>query len=230
VPDAPTNPNLDPVIVSPGDRVSFTFPNVKEKGLTGRIWNGQPVVRVLNAKALGIPETLSAEGSNQDWGTKLFVPKRSYERPLEVTIHFTVPNKPELAGKSLNLSIHMPVRYPVIAMHSSPFFEGRFANRKTTLRDSFVVNLADPNLVEASRGTYLVGVAGGGVFLLGSFWLSTLAYGLRKQASSSAVLSAPPPEPDLFQPTIPVSLPPPGDDAIHSKIGPITFRPRPRDE
>jgi hypothetical protein len=231
VPDPPTNPDLIPTIITPGERVSYTFPNVKAQGVTGRIWNGQPTVRVLNHKALGIPETLVAEGSNQSWGNKLVVPKGSRDRPLEVTIAFTVPKKEALAGKRLNLSITMTVKYPEIAMHATPWDSSfRFVNRSTTLRETLVVNLADQEVVQASRGTYLVGVGGGGVFLLGSLCLSLLAWMLRLRASPSEVLSAPPQEQDLFTPSFPVPLPPPDDHAIRSRVGPITFRRRPSNE
>jgi hypothetical protein len=228
VPDTPTNPGLDPEVITPGDRVSFTFRNVKEKGVTGQIWKGRPTVRVINAKALGIPETLVAEGSDQDWGSTLHVPKGSYNQPLDVTIHFTIPNKPELVGKSIALTITMRVKYPEMWGSSSWIpapapFGSSFANRTINLSDSMIVKVADNQQVQASKGAYLIGVFGGSVFLLGSLVLTALTLHLRNHASPSEVLPAPLHPPNLS--TIASAIPPPAadDDDLAAKMAQVNL-------
>ena len=63
--------------------------------------------KVLNAADLGLPTTLPAQGSNQEWGDKFSVGKGTGNSPLRPTIDFTIPKHSSLSGKTLRLSATM---------------------------------------------------------------------------------------------------------------------------
>jgi hypothetical protein len=203
--DLPMNPDLSPSVVAPGDRVSFTFRDVKVKGVTGTIWRGQPTVRVLNAREFGLKDTLVAEGRSDDWGKSFRAPRGSGNAPLKATIHFTIPKDDKLEGKTLRLAIHMPVTYP--ADNGTDWSGSRyFKDAHATLTDTLVVKLVPEKAVTASRSVFLPGLAGAGLSLLGAFWLMGMAWRLKWHASASEVVSAPP-APQAWQSPC---APPPG--------------------
>jgi hypothetical protein len=226
----PSNPGLSPSVVVPGDRVSCTIPT-KVEGVCGTIWRGKPTVRVLNYQEAGTPETLPAEGSDHQWGTSLRVPKGSGNSTVKPTIHFTVPRDARLAGKTLRLSIGMQMTYPVV--YGSNLMMGgsgrAFRDQTSSVSEVLVVKLAEPGRLEQSFNTYLVGLGGGALTLLGGLWLTGLAWSLQLKASHSEVTAAPQPPPSACsspqERCRPVPIPD-DDDVVRAKVGKIDFRRR----
>jgi hypothetical protein len=220
----PSNPGLSPAFIAPGDQVSYTFVNAQARGVTGSIWRGQPTVRVQNASAIGTPETLPSEGSNQQWGTKLHVSRGSNNSLIKPTIHFTVP-KNVASGKTLRLAVRMEFTYPVA--YASQWGTGGmfFKNETSTVSETLTVKVADPQRLSESLDAFLVGLGGGALTLLGSLWLTGLAWSLQLKASHSEVVSAPPPPPSPEEQYRPISLPA-DDDVVRAKVGKIDFRRR----
>lgn len=188
--EVPTNPDLNPSIVGPGDDVSFTFKKSTVQSIAG-IYRGTPTIRVLNAKEFGLPETFSGEGSDRQWADTLRVPKGSSNTSLTPTIKFRLPKSDKLEGKTLRLSITMPVKYPV--MHGSTWtFDKGFEDKNTTFAETIVVKFAQESVIAEAHNTWAIAMIGPGVAFLGGLWLTGLASQLQlRYASLSEIVSEP---------------------------------------
>ncbi|MFO0881670.1 MAG: hypothetical protein U0840_30600 [Gemmataceae bacterium] len=176
LPPLASHPQLTPSILSPGDRVEFVVPN-QLQGITGAMWRGTPTVRVQNARALGIDETLVATGSQQQWGDKFQTKSYSGNAPLKPRISFELPRNEKLAGQTLYLAITLPLTYPVSGSSSAaPFLTNYFQNETATLHATLEVRLADPKVVQANQQAGRLGLAGMAGSTLGAFWLTGLAW------------------------------------------------------
>jgi hypothetical protein len=188
-PAPPSNPDIRPRVVKPGDRVYFTFKSSTAQGVSGTLWRGTPTVRVQNARSLGIAETLPAEGSTQTWGERVSVRKGAGNQSIQPTISFTLPRDEKLAGQTLRLAVTMPMTFPV--MQKGGWYGGTkyFTDTTATVSETLVVKLADPGMVRTAANIFLVGLAGAAVSLLGGVWLTGLAWALLRRASHSEVVT-----------------------------------------
>ncbi len=210
VAEVPTNPELDPSVVSPGDEVKYTFTKLRLEAINGDVWRGKPTVRVQNAAELGLPETLEAEGNDRQWTTKLTVPRGSRNSQFRPWVRIRIPKSAKLEGKTLRLAITMPVTYAVMRGMDWTF-KSTFEDMHTTVRETVVVKLAQESSLAAAREVFLVGIAGGGLSFLGGLWLMCLAWRLQWwYASDSEFISeGAPPEPSWQSSCSPCPAPPP---------------------
>lgn len=184
-PGPAVNPDLRPAVVSPGTVCNCFVPDLKLEGLGP--WQGQPAVRVLNAKAVGAPEKLDAQGSNEPLGTEVKVYTMRGERPnnhrLRPTIRLTIPADASLAGEDLDLQVSMNMTYA--------FLNGpeRFTTRTANVTSKFTVHVASAESLQQAPA-FLVGlIAGGFASCLSGLWLVALARG-PKGASSQLLIPA----------------------------------------
>jgi hypothetical protein len=224
-PAQPTNPHLQPSVVAPGQLASYTLTSCTAEGATGQLWRGVPTVRITNARALGAPEALPAAGSDQEWGDRLRVGRDSDNLRITPTIRFTLPSDRRLSGKTLHVSVKLTMTYPVLDTARQPAsWDRTFVNKTSTVTESFEVKVADAGAVKAGGSATVLAVAGGAASLLGSIWLTGVAWALLFWGSKTEIVLWPrelaqPPSPDR-----PVSAPPPAalDDIDLSR-----WRPRP---
>lgn len=189
--DLPSNKDLDPAVVFPGDKVKFTLTS-KDAGINGH-WMGTPVVRVQNAKELGLPDTLPADAQTEDWGNSLKVSKGTKNEPLRPVIQFTLPKDDRLIGKQIRVAVTLNLTYP--AVNGTTMFGAAtsFWNYKTTATGTTVITLADAGPRDAARSTYLLGMIGAGVLFVGGMWLAMASWALQLRGSESEIVSAPQP-------------------------------------
>jgi hypothetical protein len=141
------------------------------------MWRGTPTVRVKNARALGIDETLVATGSQQQWGDKFQTKSYSGNAPLKPRISFELPRSEKLAGQTLHLAITLPLTYPVSGSSAAvPFLTNYFQNETATLHATLEVRLADPRVIQANQRAGMLGMVGVAGSTLGAFWLTGLAW------------------------------------------------------
>lgn len=198
------NAGLDPEIVAPGDEVSFKMKSSRLEAINGSMWRGTVTVRVQNATTLGIPEVLEATGNTTDWGESFKVSSGSSNKPLSPTIRFKIPKSESLNGKTLLLGITVNASFPVMTKGGWGF-KHTFVNQSGTLSETLKVKLSDTAQVEEARKPYLLSLAGGGLFFLGSLWLTILASTLQLRKSESHVVNGQEPEPSTDYPaTIPM--------------------------
>lgn len=186
----PRNEHVHPAVTAVGDEVTFTFSKVRSEGVTGAIWRGQPSIRVLNARALGLPETLPGQGSNQQWGETIRVPRSgSKNQPIRARVKFTIPNREQLVGQTLRLSVTMPITFPVVTSCCGGAGKRYFEDRTATLSENLVVKLVDRQQREEAQRAFLLGLSGAGLSLLGAIWLTILAWSFGWKPSASEVLT-----------------------------------------
>ncbi|MFO0844917.1 MAG: hypothetical protein U0797_21400 [Gemmataceae bacterium] len=189
----PANEHCSPSVVVDGARVRLTCTSCTAQGVGGDIWRGTPTVRVLNAKALGLPETLPAEGSNCQWGEKFSVRKNAVNQPIQPVIEFTLPGNAKLANQTVRLAVTMPITYPAMVQQAGliPDFTSSkkyFFDYNSTVSEQVALKVADEAAVRATRNGFLVGLVGGVGAFLGGMWLTTVAWCLLLGASKSEVV------------------------------------------
>ena len=183
-PEPPTNPHMEPAVVTTGDEVRCILQNARVAGVGP--WRGQPTVRVLNAREIGAPETLKARGSNEQWGNEVKVYRPRGSGPLSNSrltpiIHFTLPEQESLGGKELRLEVTMPMAYVVLQGRNS------FSTSSTTLAERLSVKLAPVGYAQGLKETYLIAMAVAvGLALLGGVPLTVLASCALKQGAQSS--------------------------------------------
>jgi hypothetical protein len=189
-PAPPANTHLKPEVVNPGDEVSYSLKGLRVQGVGP--WRGVPTVRVLNAREVGAPEKLAAQGSNERWGSEVKVYAPTGTAPLSngtlaPTICFTLPNDQALAGKTLQLGVNMHMTYAVL--------QGKynFRNETASVSDTLSVQLAAPGYSQGLQEAFMPGVACAAVSCVGGLLLSLLAYGSHMKA-------APPPGEEVLFP------------------------------
>jgi hypothetical protein len=190
-PPLPINRHLEPRVVSPGDRVTYSIDEVKARGIAPDLWRGHPVVTVKNAKKLGMPETLYAVGSDATWPEEIFVPFGSDNIPLDLEIQFDIPRDAP-GGEKLQLEVSMDVTYPYVYWGYLPVACNYQKGNLHISRD-LEVRLAESGQMERLEGDLLFGVAGGLAAVVGGVWLSVLTWRLQREASLNQL--ALPPQP-----------------------------------
>ena len=130
----PLNRNCDPMVVGPGDNPRIYLPN--QLKCVGEHWKGTPTVTIANGSELGLSSgPVEATSRKDTWGT--FVKGKSHDMQLWVQV--PIPDRTELAGKTLQLDIKLAVDY---AASTGPF---GFENAKTTCEYKTEVLLASPH-------------------------------------------------------------------------------------
>jgi hypothetical protein len=198
------NDHCSPAVVLPGEKVRYTCHTCTAEGVSGDIWRGAPTVRVHNAKALGLPETLPATGSDRQWGEKFSVSKKAGNQTIKPVITFTLPNDARLANQTVRLSVSMTITYPKMVQGGLiPDFLSStkyFADTNHTISEQVALKVADQAAVAEARNAFLLGLAGAGVALLGGVWLTGAAWCLVRKASRSEVVRDSDPEPCAPEP------------------------------
>jgi hypothetical protein len=174
----PTNPALEPAVVSPGDTVQYTITDLNVQGAPGgKYWRGQPTVRVLNAAEVGSPETLAAQGSDRFWGhlADPQLPDHSLNVPLSPTIQFTVPDDDDLGGQTLQLEVKMKITFAYLYYDPTSATVSTASDTKMVSRE-LTVRLAPAGYTENTQLAFLIGLGGAAFSILGGAWLASLAW------------------------------------------------------
>jgi hypothetical protein len=180
-PEPPTNPHLTPAVVRGGEEVSYRLQNARASGVGP--WRGQPEVRVVNARELGVPDRLKASGSNEEWGSSVSVLRARGSGPLsngnlQPLIQFTLPEGEDMGGKELRLEVTMPMTYAVLQGTRN------FSDATTTVHERLTVRLASSEYADGLRHVYLISTAvAAGLACFGGLCLVVSAgYDLKKPA------------------------------------------------
>lgn len=153
----PLNRAWSPVVVGPGEKATFSFPDKLEsvKGL----WQGDADVKLLNAEELGVRE-LRFESSDNGWGGSIRTKMGSSTESWHPWVRVDVPNDPKLAGKELRLDIAVRAKYP---SSMGVFFDEKTQSFHTTtaLR---LATMADAG--DLYRKAWWVGLIGGPLWMV----------------------------------------------------------------
>lgn len=187
---APSNPELSPSQIAPGDRVTYRIDNLTIQAVDNA-WRGTPVVTVVNADVLGIDGRLAAEGSDRQWDKTLKVSFASFvNTKLVPTIAFTIPRDEKLSGKVLKVHVQLPIKYAYLGGFNPEALGARtFLDDATTISRNLDVKLVDIAGHRAQQEVLLIGLGGGLAAVVGGLALTLLALRLRRQALPSELLS-----------------------------------------
>jgi hypothetical protein len=175
------NPAWYPQVAGPGDKPYTYFDNqiTSVKGY----WNGSGSAQVLNAQEVGAPAQLPIETNNATWGGSISVSSKESKTPTNtVWARVVFPDDAQLAGKDLKLQINMTVSYPALMGGNN------FQDAKSQFSHRCEIQLSSPRAGTQYSQLWLWGNCGGAVLVLFlSFWLASLAKGLRNQAYPTSV-------------------------------------------
>jgi hypothetical protein len=147
------NPDVIPGFISPGDEVTYQFPERLQpvKGL----WRGQPRFRARSIPESTKPLKIVGEGRTSHWPEE-FVLKRGQERvTVFPEVGFRIPFQQELSGKGIDLTILMEVTYP----ESQGFAQdGGFSYQEKVidLESHVHLRVASPDQVNLLKSTWWV--------------------------------------------------------------------------
>jgi hypothetical protein len=185
--ESPSNADVVPAVVSPGDTVTLQFSDSKVESLRG-LWRGEATVQVVNADEVGVPATLPAVTAADVWGP--FRGKvRGSNSTAKLYARITIPAEPELVGKALKLKAALHVIYP-------SQMQGRAVDGCTlNVGKEFTIRVSSGEGAAAFRQAWSIGsTAGLAASVLGGFVLVMMAVALRARAEAAEVLplTAPP--------------------------------------
>jgi hypothetical protein len=178
----PTDPDLPPFVIAPGDEVRVTFPAQHNIQCVSGLWHGNARARILNASEAAGLTILPAATQTDSWGEGIFV--KSSEKNLTRSLHATVkiPKEAKLGGKTLRVEVGLDVTYPSVALNNT------FTNRKAAASHIVTIQLANLAACQTYRDAFaagttlgLLGCVGGGLGLFG------LAFQLRSRARPTEI-------------------------------------------
>ncbi len=174
----PRNPALEPDVVGPGDAVQI--PIEASMRTYGGYWVATAVVKALNADELGITPTLIGGSKTDKWGRVLHVSdgKAPFE-PIKPWAKVTLPDDPNLGGKTLRLRVSLNITYPTDARRG-----GNHPEASTLVTREVEIHLADAGADRLYKQAWYYG-AGLGLAgcVLGGLALAALGRMLRARAT-----------------------------------------------
>jgi len=169
-----TNAHWYPEVIGTGDTSTFYFNEV-----VGNYWRGKATAKILKSDNPHISKdyTLKAQTPDSDWtssirGRRLYKFNSSSSPPPSSTIYtkITIPDEQELASKTIQISINIIYKYPVIRENIVSYTENGEIN------ETVAVNLAHSGAGTLYSNMFWLGVVGGGLLLFGLIlWTHRLA-------------------------------------------------------
>ncbi len=186
------NTDTKPDVLSPGDEVKLYFPtridcaksywrSVSKLNFQKNMPNipgmnlgmmdidlpyAPPVVKIENAKELGLAETpIAASSSEATWGQQMRVKSREKHTHPWIWAKATLPNDPNLAGKTIQLHVSLDVQYPSVSGDV-------FSTRTDSVQQTFPLTISKPGEGATYSMLWWIGLAGGPVLgLIGAMIL-----------------------------------------------------------
>ncbi|MCU0704161.1 MAG: hypothetical protein MUF18_09330 [Fimbriiglobus sp.] len=166
-----------PEVLSPGDTVTMWFPD-KIQAVKG-YWNGNPVATVVSDGGIGIPRTLPATASTNTWGNTITGKSVSNSSP-NLWAEIKMPADPNLAGKTIEVRVDMPIRYPSAQ-------GGGFNDLSGNVSGTKKFTFAAAGASGLYKAAYWATVLGAVLVAISGFGLMVSANGLRKLAAPASV-------------------------------------------
>lgn len=161
----PRNLAWAPEVVGPGDEACFYF---REKLTSCKgMWHGSASAQVVNAEAGTPPATLAARTKNSSWGSTISG-KSTSNSTNHMFAYVTVPLQPELARKTLNLTVATNVTYPYKVSRS-------FTEENNAFQEQTTLQLATPRAGTLYSRLFWGGQLVGLGLLAIAYWLTTSA-------------------------------------------------------
>ncbi|MGE0434590.1 MAG: hypothetical protein AB7S36_20190, partial [Planctomycetota bacterium] len=150
----------DPVVAGPGDTVSLQV-GPSFTTLTGKWKSDGESIKVTNGPELGITDSdLKVTASHADWGGTITVKKNSSaDGTATPTASVTLPDMPQLAGKTIQFDIEMEVVYPKQSMSS-------FTDYSKDVKAHYSITMSPPGSGSLYRSLWLAGLIGAAVLFM----------------------------------------------------------------
>ena len=188
----PRNPDCEPDVVGPGDRVRIHFPD-QVLSLNG-FWTGTVTAKILNAEALGLEQDeLPAFTRQSSWHEAIQDKRNQREQLSSIWAEVVVPPEPDLAWQTLQMRFIVEVRYPTAdrlpPQPSLFYFFYDEADQSVTHME--LLHLACPM---AGRWYGILAVGGMWLgtclFVLQTLWLIKLARELKDKGNSTTIVAS----------------------------------------
>lgn len=165
-----------PQVAGPGDEPYIWFPQ-KISSIKG-YWVGQSRAEVTNAAEVGLQQSgLPSCTNHTSWGDNIRAKSSEKSSSSTLWVGVQIPKDPNLAGKTLNLRLHLTVKYPKLMGNN------HFDEVQEEFSHSALLELSSANAGSQYRNLWWFGVGGGGaVTLLMGLSLIACAGRLRKDA------------------------------------------------
>jgi hypothetical protein len=172
----PVNAGFYPPVIGPGDTARAYFPRTVIYSIKS-YWRGSATARVANAAAIGLAVPQVQARTNEDsWGDRISLKRSEENGSSKLWVDLTMPDKPELAGKTLDLELSVNVQFPAGG-------GGSFHNAQNTYQPKARVQLASTRAGFTYQALLLFGSLGGAVLIvLAGFALKVFAEHMKKEA------------------------------------------------
>ena len=178
----PFNSGSYPPVVGPGDSTCF-YMRQSIKSLKGYF---RGMVRATARPADGGPQfALAAKSSDADWGQTIQAKASEKSQNVRLWVTLFIPDKADLAGKTINCDLNLAAQFPVTDPTGSHF---NIVHQE--FQDSLTLELGPPHSGGAYRQAWWFGVIGGMTsFLIGGLLRISDARRLRKQGLPTSVMT-----------------------------------------
>jgi hypothetical protein len=168
------NPDVNPSLIAPGDKVQVTFPDGFD-AVSG-LWSGTPKVTVENPQDFGgRPPEVKVATRTGDWtGT---ISEGSGNQRTTAFADVSLPADDRLVGKTLRLNVSVSVKYPNQTGAKS------FSNRAVNVNRTVNLVVGPPGArEEVRRVTQATAAASAGLVLASGLGLAALGRALRRRS------------------------------------------------
>ncbi len=178
----PLNPDWHPPVAGPGDETYCYLPDSinSVKGY----WHASALVNATLADRPNEPAfQVPAVSSTTTWGNNIRVKSREKNTSSRLWVTLHLPDRPDLAGQTLQLKIEMTAAFPAI-------MGANFVNQQATFQRTAELRLAPPKAGTEYNQLWWAGVlVGSGLVLAMSLGLVGAANALKRQAPATNVFA-----------------------------------------
>jgi hypothetical protein len=169
----PANARAAPPVAGPGERVRLYFPEHIRS--LNRMWRGDGTVEIANSAQLGTSLYLVASSKSDSWASTIYESpdfEKMSRKDSQVWLEVVLPERPELAGRTIELVMSLDVTYPVEAGHSHDRRERFFKSEHRAFKCTVHLQVAPRGAASAYESMFVLGTLGGTCLLFAaSIWI-----------------------------------------------------------